>query len=90
MSLTQFQQKRCLRKLISSFTRKKNMSLKPKYMVLFLSLTIKNNLMLWCFNCNYTVSNCNTVENVILSETEDNYCTIGFIGETIVFRVSIK
>ena len=49
-----------------------------------------NSLTLWCFNCNYTVSNCNTVEDVILRESEDNYCTIGFIGETIVFRVSIK
>ena len=31
--------------------------------------------------------NCNTVEDVILHESEDNYCSIGFIGETIIFTV---
>ena len=53
-----------------------------------MSMMIKNGVTLWCFNCNLTENSCKDSEHVVFLETEDNYCTIGFIDETVMFRVS--
>ena len=64
--------------------------------VFLLISIIQNGLALWCFKCSQfgKTQLCNNIEQVVYHEPSDNnnkkHCIIGFIDQTIMFRVSFN
>ena len=62
-------------------------------LVLLLSI-IQNGLALWCFKCSEfgRTQLCDNIEQIVYHEQSDNnkHCIIGFIDQTIMFRVSFN
>ena len=63
--------------------------------VLLLIMIIQNGLALWCFKCSQfgKTQLCDNIEQVVYHELSDNnddnkHRIIGFIDQTIMFRVS--
>ena len=61
-------------------------------LVLLLVSIIQNGLALWCFKCSEfgRTQLCDNIEQIVYHEPSDNnkHCIIGFIDQTIMFRVS--
>ena len=62
--------------------------------VLLLAI-IQNGMALWCFKCSEFGKKqlCDNIEQVVYHESDKNnnkYCVIGFMDQTIMFRVSFN
>ena len=62
--------------------------------VLLLITIIQDGLALWCFKCSEfgKTQLCDNIEQIVYHEPSDNnkHCIIGFIDQTIMFRVSFN
>ena len=62
--------------------------------VLLLITIIQDGLALWCFKCSQfgKTQLCDNIEQIVYHEPSDNnkHCIIGFIDQTIMFRVSFN
>ena len=62
--------------------------------VLLLIMIIQHGLALWCFKCSQfgKTQLCDNIEQIVYHEPSDKnnnkHCIIGFIDQTIMFRVS--
>ena len=58
--------------------------------ILILSI-IQDINAIWCFYCSEFSNRtqlCDNIENVVFHESENSLCVIGYINDTIMFRVS--